>query len=76
MMTNVDDLSRRFGSVVAHNLCITALLHKIDVANYPHAYNSSIGNDKTVTRLDPALSNNEHNVLILIVPTTTITSTR
>ena len=46
MMIDVDGLSRRFGLSMAQYLCIAALLHKIDVGNRPHVYNSTIGNDK------------------------------
>ena len=48
MMIDVDGPSRRFGVDMARHLCIAALLHKIDIANRPNAYNSSIGHIKNV----------------------------
>ena len=74
-MIDVDGLSRRFGSGMAQHLCIAALLHKIDVSNRLHAYNSTIGNNKNVARLDPTLSHQDEDAPILaaqaIVSTTT-----
>ena len=49
MMIDVDDLSRRFGYVEAQHLCIAALIHKIDITNRSHAYNSSTESSMDVT---------------------------
>ena len=54
MMIDVDGLSSQFGTAIAQNFCIAALLHQVDITNRPKAYNSGIGTTKNVAQHDPS----------------------
>ena len=60
---------------MAQNLCIAALLHKMDVRNRSNAYRSSIGVIKNVPRLEPSSSHQNLHVPVLTAHAITFTTT-
>ena len=69
-MVDVDGLTRTFFNTVAQHLCVAALLHKIDTTKRPYAYNCSIADVLTLTKLTP--SDAAQSVLLPILTTSII----
>ena len=72
-MIDVDGLSRRLGRIMVQHLCVSVLLHKIDVTKRPLAYTRKLANTPENTKLIP--SEDMHSPPTPILTSSLISST-